>query len=117
MDEFTYHEEGFVNEQVGAVIFLIVGIGVASLVLIFVGALGGQTYSLVETDIDAISNETIRNYTKGGIVSSFRALQQTGNYLPIVVMAIIIFIVLGLVVGLGGLGGGYGRGGGYGGAL
>jgi len=116
VEELDYQEEGYVQENVGAIIFLIVGVGVATLVLIFVGTLGGQTYSLVEADIDAISNNTTKEYIKEGIVSSFQALKQTGSYLPIVVLAVIIFIVLSLVIGLGGTAS-YGGGGYYGGAL
>jgi hypothetical protein len=115
-----YHVEGDVQGSVFAIIFLIVGVGVATLVLIFVGSLGGQTYNLVEPDIDAISNDSIKNYTKDGIISSFKALKSTGSYLPIIVLAVVIFIVLGLVIGMTGITGpmrGYGGGGYYGGAL
>jgi len=111
-----YRKEGFVQAQVGAIIMLIVGVGVAALVLIFVGTLGGTTYTLVETDIDAISNGTIKNYTKDGIISAFKALKTTGSYLPIIVLAVVIFIVLGLILGMTGMS--FGGGGGYsGGAL
>jgi hypothetical protein len=113
--DFEYKENGQIEANVGAIIMLIVGTGVATLVLIFVGTLGGQTYSLVETDIDGITNETIKGNVKDGIISGFSALEQTGDYLPIVVLAVIIFIVLGLVIGLGGMAG-YGRQN-YGGAL
>ena len=114
-DETTFQEEGYMQESVGSIIFLIVGVGVATLVLIFGGVLGGQTYSLIESDLDAISNDSVKNYTKDGIISGFNALKQTGSYLPIVILAVIIFVVLGLVMGIGSFEGrfsGY-----YGGAL
>ena len=97
-----YTKKGQVAQNVGAIITLIIGVGVASLVLIFVGALGGQTYNLVEPDIDAISNANVRNDVKGAIESGFEALEVSGNYLPIIVLAVVIFIVLGLVTGMGG---------------
>jgi hypothetical protein len=111
-----YRKEGAVQGEIGAIILLIVGVGVSALVLIFVGALGGSTFNLVESDIDTISNESIKNYTKDGIVSAFQALSATGSYLPIIVLAIVIFIVLGLIFSMvgGGLNMGYG---GRGGAL
>lgn len=95
---------------VGNIITLIVGIGVAVLVLIFVGALGGQTYNLVEPDIDAITNTTIKTSVKNSIISGFTALETTGNYLPIIVLAVVIALVLALVlsftaIGRGGFGG------------
>jgi len=93
---------------VGAIITLIVGVGVSVLVLIFVGSLGGQTYQLVESDIDEISNTTIKNSIKQGIVSGFEALEQTGNYLPIIVLAVVIAVVLTLVIGFTAFGGGGG---------
>ena len=93
---------------VGAIIMLIVGVGVAVLVLIFVGALGGQTYNLVEDDIDNISDATIKAHVKSGITSGFNALEQTGTYLPIIVLAVVISLVLTLVLGFTAFGGGMG---------
>jgi hypothetical protein len=112
---FTYESEGYVTENIGAIVFMIVGVGIATLVLIFVGVLGGQVYQQVEADIDAISNSTIQGYVKNAIISGFRALNTTGSYLPIVVLAVIIFVVLSIVMGLGAFGGMGGNR--YGGAL
>jgi len=109
--EMLYKKEGqMAGGAVGAVITLIVGIGVSVLVLIFVGSLGGQTYNLVETDIDAITNETVKNHIKEGIISGFDALEQTGSYLPIIVLAVVIALVLALVLSFGGIGGSASRG-------
>ncbi len=51
-----YKKSGFVQQSVNAIVQLIVGVGVAVMVLIFIGALGGQTYNLVESDINGIGN-------------------------------------------------------------
>ena len=111
MKEFKpYQKKGQLGGAVGAIVTLITGVGVSVLVLIFVGTLGGQTYNLVEDKIDAISNVTIRNSVKEGIVSGFDALKQTGDYLPIIVLAVIITIVLALVLGFTALGGGGAQG-------
>lgn len=107
LDE-RYEKRGQLGGAVGAVITLIVGVGVAVLVLIFVGTLGGQTYNLVEDDIVAITNQTIENSVRNSIVSGFAALEQTGNYLPIIVLAVVIALVLALVLSFGGVGGGFG---------
>jgi len=120
--ELVYEQDGYVQESVAAIIILIVGVGVGVLVLIFVGALGGQTYNLVEPDISAISDASIQANITDAIKSSFVALKQTGSYMPILVLAVIITVILGLIIGLtGGLGagmmGGYGGGRYYGGAL
>lgn len=101
-----YSKEGQMAGAVGAIIQLIVGVGVAVLVLIFVGALGGQTYNLVEPDIDAISNGTVKAAVKNGIISGFDALEQTGDYLPIIVLAVVISLVLFLILGFTALSGG-----------
>lgn len=103
--------EGQTTGAVGAIITLIVGVGVAVLVLIFVGVLGGQTYQLTESKIDAITNTTIKTSVKESIVQGFSALEQTGTFLPIIVLAVVIFVVLTLVLGFtafGGMGGGRG---------
>ena len=173
-----YKKEGqMANGAVTTIITLVVGVGVAILVLVFVGSLGGQTYNLVEPDLiklgstnvsgevlnlsqstaqylshssihpgtlviqngtggiivelsnftfnpqDAyllLTNETyenvtlLANYTYGnttiehsireGIINSFDALEQTGSYLPIIVLAVVIALVLALVLGMGAIG-------------
>ncbi len=105
-----------------AVIMLIVGFAVAGLLYTFTSVLGGQTYELVEDDIDAISNATIQEAIKAGIVSNFEAQQQIGDYMPIIALAIIITIVISLIItGIAsrfmGPGLGYGGMGGYGGQV
>lgn len=103
--EEKYEKEGQIaGNAVGNIIGLIVGVGVAVLILIFVGALGGQTYELVEDDITAITNATIETSVKNSIYSGFVALEQTGDYLPIIVLAVIITVVLALVLSFGGMG-------------
>jgi len=111
----------------GTIITLIVGIGVSVLVLILVGSMSGQVYQTVEADIDQIglvyftnatgtfvnttaSNYTIQNSIKNGIISGFDAMEQTGSYLPIIVLAIVISLVLVLVLSFGGIGSAGGRG-------
>ena len=167
-------------DVVSNIITLIIGVGVSVMVLIFIGSLGGQTYNLVESDINAIGNNqvslesitptiqtpaalshhsiqtgtlvlynatnriglgnftidydqgTVKSYTslinntaiyanytwgsseirssvQNSVVSGFGALEQTGNYLPIIVLAVVISLVLFLILGFTALGG---RGGG-----
>jgi hypothetical protein len=103
--ETMYMKKGQVIGAVGAVIYMIVGVGVAVMILIFVGLLGGKTYNLVETDINAITNTTIRDSVKNGVISGFEALESTGDFLPIIVLAIVITVILGLVLGLTALSG------------
>jgi hypothetical protein len=106
-----YKKEGQANGAVGAIITLIVGVGVAVLVLIFVGALGGQTYNLVQEDIASINDSDIKANVDNSIKAGFEALEQTGNYIPIIVLAVVISIVLFLVLSMMNVGtGGAGRG-------
>lgn len=109
--ELLYQEQGQAGGAVAQLITLIVGVGVATLVLIFVGTLGGQTYNLTEDDINNINDTTIKDSVKASITSGFEALEQTGNYMPIIVLAVVIFLVLGLVLGFTAFGGQSGRGG------
>jgi hypothetical protein len=112
MENFKkYKKSGQLQGAVGAVIYLIVGVGVSVLVLIFVGTLGGQTYTLTQGQIANITDNTTRGYVTSSIQSGFQALSQTGQYLPIIVLAIVIAIVLSLVLGFTALGGNAGRGG------
>lgn len=162
-----------VGNSVGAILTLVIGIGISIFVLIFAGALGGQTFELVEDDITltgSVTNEsitlnnatavslannmvrsltitnstanielgnftidwsagtilltgdhnlngtpanasyqhgnlTIENAIRGSIISGFDALETSGNYLPIIVLAVVIAIVLAMVMGFGSMGG------------
>jgi len=105
-----YKKKGQAAGAVGSIITLIVGVGVSVLVLIFVGTLGGQTYNLVEADIAAINDTTIQTSVKNSITSGFTALEQTGDYLPIIVLAVVISLVLILVLGFTAFGSGFGGG-------
>lgn len=164
------------NNSTGAIIALIVGVGIGVIALILVGSLGGSTYELVEDDINSIGNHAesvysftadngsatflghrdiqegtlaidntthfihlsnftidytagtallvndsyndttmranysygqiaIQNSIKDGIISGFSSLETTGNYLPIIVLAVTIALVLGLVLGLSAISG------------
>ena len=170
-----YKKEGNMQGSINAVISLIAGVGVAVLILVFIGTLSGQTYDLVEPDLQTIGvaagstsdltvlndtavslthgalqstplaykagtlitgnftysleagtatltdvannntafnftytwkNETVGRSVKESMISGFQALEQTGSYLPIIVLAVVIALVLALVLGMGsGLGG------------
>lgn len=92
--------------ETGAVISLIVGVGVATLLLIFVGVLGGQAYSMTEPDINNITDTTIQSYIKDSITSGFKALKVSGQYLPMIVLAIVIGLVVSVILGFTNIGGG-----------
>lgn len=81
-----------------SVIFLVVGVAVAGLLYTFTAVLGGQTYNLVEDDIDAISDTNISSAIKSGILSNFEAQEQVGNYMPIIVLAVVITIIISLII-------------------
>ena len=155
---------------VGAVIALIVGVSIATLVMTFTGSLSGQTYNLVEPDLNTLTsshsdylftavnstavtvyddivsgtlsvtnrtgtsialtnfnidydlgtlylkNNSLNNkvlnatfqagdpvaqgHIQRAIISGFEAQEQTGNYLPLIVLAVVIFMLLGLVLGM-----------------
>lgn len=172
MKRLQYSKKGNINNAVNSIIMLITGVGVAVLVFIFVGTLGGQSYQMVESKIDALTgnsydtqftalnstavfvhknvvsgtlslenatgkvhglnnfdinyatgmftlknntiNNTVVNATfqygnpemqsaiKNSIVSGFNGLEQTGSYLPMIVLAVTIALVLALVLGMGG---------------
>ena len=97
----NYKNDGFVGGEVSQIITLIIGVGISALVLIFVSTLGGSTYNLVEDDIEAISDANVQASVEASSLAGFEALETVGDYLPLIVLAIVIFIVLGLVMGLG----------------
>ena len=89
----------------GALPVLIMGVVISTILLIFGGVLGGQVYSQTASQINAITDTQIKNNITGAIQSGFTALNTTGTYLPIIVLASIIALVMAMVMGLGGLSG------------
>lgn len=112
MNSKQFELKGQTQNPINMIVGLIIAVVVAVLVLIFGGALGGQTYTIVEPDLDSITDEEIKNSTKTAIKSGFTALEQTGKYLPLVVLSVVIAIVLSMVIGFGMIGGTGGYGGG-----
>lgn len=91
--------------EAGAVTTLIVGVGVSVLLLIFIGVLGGQAYSLTQSQIESINDTTIKGYVKTAISSGFQSLQTVGQYMPLIVLAVVIAVILSVVLGFGVFGG------------
>lgn len=105
-EEIIYKKDGQAG-VVGAVITLSVGLSVVTLIQIFTGVLGGQTYQISEAKIDDITNTTIKGYIKDSIVAGFSAQKQNAEFLPIIGLAMVTALVMGLVLGFGGgMGGG-----------
>lgn len=102
----AYETEGVImGGAVSAVIGLVVAGGIATVLIIFLSSLAGQTYDLVEPDIDSISNSTIKSSIKTSIVSGFDSMEKTAKYLPLIILAIVIGIVLTIILGIGAIGG------------
>lgn len=97
----VYEKKGQVAQNVNAMLVLIMGVGIATLVLIFTSVMSAQVYTQVEPDINSINDSAIKGYVQGAIQSGFKAYETTGNYLPILVLAVIIFVILGLIMSLG----------------
>jgi hypothetical protein len=118
----VYEKEG-VTGNVNGMITLFVGLGVIGIVIVFLGALGGQTYNQVAPTIDSIpdgnsavdpTGNLIQGYVKSSINSGFQAQSTGAGYLPLLVGAIILIVVIGLLVSVSSNTSG---GGGSGGAL
>ena len=104
-----YEIEGAVGESINALITLFVGLGVVVLVIILVSVIGAKTYSITQADITAITEAGIKSDVNSAIVNSFGALGDTAGFIPLVALAVVMFLVLGLVLGsLGNRGVGYG---------
>jgi len=88
------------TETSGAVISLIVGVGIAILVLVFVAVLGGQVYQTAEPQLQAINNTEIKATLTGAVTSGFKALGLVGNYMPLIVLASVVAIVLLVIFGV-----------------
>lgn len=108
----VYEKEGVLG-NINGMITLFVGLGVISIVIVFLGALGGQTYNQAQPQIDAISDANIKANVKSAISSGFQAQATGAGYLPLLVGAIILIVVIGLLVSVsaGGQGGYQGGGG------
>lgn len=99
-----YSKKGqMANAAIGAIVALVVGVGVVSILIVFVGVLGGQVYTVSTNTFGNFSNTTMGNAVGTAVntsfVQGFTTLQTTTSYVPLIVLAVIIFIVLTLVLG------------------
>lgn len=113
----NYEMEGNVTENVGAIIYLAIGVGIAILVTIFVSVIGGKSVTITQDDINNISDVNVKASVNNAIQKSFVGLETNADFMPLVVLLTIMgLMITGLVGGfMGGRGGGYGGGGYYGG--
>ena len=95
--EELYQEKGAVTDITSLLVGLALGIGIFVMVNIFMSTLSGQTYNLVEDNINNISDATIKGYIKDGIKGSFEGSKTLGEYTPLIVLSVVIFLVLILV--------------------
>lgn len=93
---------------VGSIVGLFTGVGIVVLLIIMIGVLAGQAYTLTAPNIATISNTTIKSTVTESIYQGFVGLQTGAQYLPLVILAVVISIVLALVLGLGVFGRGSG---------
>lgn len=106
-DEYIALEEGIVRDTIGAMIFLFVGIGVVILTVILVGIIGAKAHSTTQADVTAITELQIREDVNESIVESFGALADAAGFLPIIILALVFFLVLVLLMqGMGPVAGG-----------
>lgn len=98
--EQMYMKKGQVaGAAIGSIIQLTVGVGIVTIVIIFIGVLGAQTYQLAQPNLQNITSQPIGTAVNASILSGFTTLQTTASYVPLIVLAVIIFIVLTLVLG------------------
>jgi len=115
-----YFKKGQVaNAAIGSIIALVVGVGIITVIIIFIGILGGSTLTVSQTTLGNFTNTTMGNAVGSAVnqsfLNGFTTLQTTASYVPLIVLAVIIFIVLTLVLGFTSFSGG--NGGMAGGAL
>ena len=115
----AYEEKGQVANISGLLISLAIGIGVFVIINVFMGTLGGETYSLVEDDILALGDnnaststygDNISGYIQDSVAGSFEGMKTLGEYTPLIVLSVVIFLVLILVTQFTGTVGGAGGG-------
>ena len=83
-----------------SVIGLIVLIGVAIITMVFIGVMAGRTYETSETHITDITNQTIEDHVRNGIVETFQAYEDIGSFMPLIVLALVVILILSLIFGL-----------------
>ena len=88
-------KKGQVQGIIGAIVMLVIGVGVSVLILIFIGSLSGGVYDVIEDDIEAIglgsiandnftsSNLTAIPVTHPNIIPSSLSLEQHGSAIGI----------------------------------
>jgi len=95
-----YKKKGMIGSG-AEVLTLIVVVGIAALVLVFVATLGGRRINKKKNDINSITDGNVKANVQNAATSGFEAMSTVGDYLPLIVLAVVISIVLALIMNLG----------------
>jgi hypothetical protein len=92
-------KRGF-SDVVSVLLYVIIGIGIAVFVYMLLAVLGGRFYAAAEPTIQAINNTQIKDMVTSSVVSSFSALTQFGEQLPLISLVVVAVIIIMLLVGV-----------------
>lgn len=115
----SYKKRGLMG-MTATVVSLIIGVGVAITVLVFINVLGGAVYTQTQNDINnigyfagnasyGVEGSQIQSDVKTGIYNGFVSMKTVGQYMPLIVLSVVIAIVLGLILTFTRLGGDRGQ--------
>lgn len=104
----TPRNPAFVQAAVIAIIFLAIGMSVATVSTTIGTAIAAKAYATVQTDISGISDANIKTNATNAIVSSFSAQKTNADFQPLMLLGIVLAVITILLFGAltAGMGGG-----------
>ena len=106
-----YAKKGFVQDSVNAMLVLFIGIAVVGMIMIVSANLSAKVYSQFEDDINAITNDDVKDAVESSSLSGFTAMKDTSDFLPVVAIVVVVAIIITIFISVfyrGTVGGGMG---------
>jgi hypothetical protein len=99
--------KGRALESVLVIIFLVVGVSVATISQTMGTAISAKGYKVVEGDINSITDATIKSNATGAVQSAFAAQKTNADFIPLMILGVVFFVIISLLFqgvsnGLGG---------------
>jgi hypothetical protein len=92
-------KRGF-SDVISALLYVIIGMGIAVFVYMTLAILGGKFYAAAEPTIQNINNTQIKDMITSSVTNSFSAYTQFGDQLPVISLVVVAVIIILLLVGV-----------------
>lgn len=96
----NYSKKGFVQGSIQALILLVVGLAVLTLITIVSSTTSAKVYSNFQDDILLITSTQVKQDVNDAILAGFAATTDTMEFVPTVALVIMVGLIMAIFIGV-----------------